>query len=435
MNLKNIIVSPVTGKIAIALMSLAVMSYGSNTKRSVGAGENAGQQLPAHIDVASAIGSPSPINVSQLGSTLTFLPLETSDSSLIGEYAIFSLTRDKVIVNSQNAGVKAFSLADGSYLNSISHRGQDPEAYRETHFLMDGPGDKLFFRGNGDGRWVRYATDGRFLGSFSREERLKRMTPFVVCDTVMVYPITNGVTDPDPYLSVAFVGESGAIIDSVAVVARAATRTDSRSIAGNIEMEQYDGLMRHSMQNSSGFRIGDSPMVYVSSVAQLWRVGDGPIHAMMPFSDTIYEVRAASEPVPVAVMDFGGKGFPAAENGRREMSGDEYMLTDFIETDGKIVFGTGRGWRRPETGLIGYYDKKTGITRLTAAADGFTDDLAGFMPFYPVAATPDGTLVGVLTQEDILKWVEEHPDAAVPSALQPVIDSEEEPNPVLVIVR
>ena len=57
------------------------------------------------------------------------------------------------------------------------------------------------------------------------------------------------------------------------------------------------------------------------------------------------------------------------------------------------------------------------------------------MPFYPVAATPDGTLVGVLTQEDILKWVEEHPDAAVPPALQPVIDSEEEPNPVLVIVR
>ena len=57
------------------------------------------------------------------------------------------------------------------------------------------------------------------------------------------------------------------------------------------------------------------------------------------------------------------------------------------------------------------------------------------MPFFPVAATPDGRYVGIVTQEDIAKWMEEHPDAKVPESLQAVVDSEEEPNPVLVIVR
>ena len=57
------------------------------------------------------------------------------------------------------------------------------------------------------------------------------------------------------------------------------------------------------------------------------------------------------------------------------------------------------------------------------------------MPFYPVVAAPDGSLIGILTQEDILKWLEEHPDATVPQQLQAVVDSEEEPNPVLVILK
>ncbi len=50
-------------------------------------------------------------------------------------------------------------------------------------------------------------------------------------------------------------------------------------------------------------------------------------------------------------------------------------------------------------------------------------------------AAPDGSLIGILTQEDILTWLEEHPDATVPQQLQAVVDSEEEPNPVLVILK
>ncbi|WP_289736996.1 DUF4934 domain-containing protein [Paramuribaculum intestinale] len=422
--------------LALATISLALTSCGGEKKTSSDSDANDDIQLPASIDIASAIGSVSRINVSELGKTLTYLPLETSDTSLLGDDCVFKLTHDKVIVNSKGAGVKAFSLSDGHYLNTIGHYGQDPEAYTYSSFLLDAGNESLLFSGNGSGRWIRYATDGSYLGSFTRVEPLKkRIHPFVLCDTVMVYPIENNITELNPYLSIAFVGESGTMIDSIPIFKRVQSEVEHPRITGNIEMESYNALMRHSTQNIAGFRIGSAPMVYQSSVGLLWRVGAGPIHAMMPFTDTIYEVAAGHQPIPVAVVDFGGKGFPAAKNGIREMSDDEYMLTDLIETDSKIVFGISRGWKKANTGLIGYYDKASNTTRLTHAADGFTDDLTDFMPFYPVTAGPDGSLTGLLTQEDIAKWMEEHPDAKVPEALQAIVDSEEEPNPVLVIVK
>lgn len=113
------------------------------------------------------------------------------------------------------------------------------------------------------------------------------------------------------------------------------------------------------------------------------------------------------------------------------------IVSDMIESSDKLFLGVRKGWRTDddERNFIGYYDKVSGTTHMTRAADGFVDDLTGFMPFYPVVAAPDGSLIGILTQEDILKWIEEHPDATVPQQLQAVADSEEEPNPVLVILK
>ena len=80
---------------------------------------------------------------------------------------------------------------------------------------------------------------------------------------------------------------------------------------------------------------------------------------------------------------------------------------------------------------MGYYDKSSGKAVATDASKGFVDDIEGFMPFNPVLTTPDGDLIGFLKIEDIIKWIEEHPDDELPASLQ---DMPDDANPVIVVV-
>lgn len=62
----------------IMFMAVAALLYGCTGKTGSGEGS-----LPA-VDVAGAIEKPVALKVSDLGSKISYIPLETNDSSLIG---------------------------------------------------------------------------------------------------------------------------------------------------------------------------------------------------------------------------------------------------------------------------------------------------------------------------------------------------------------
>lgn len=415
---------------SLSFAAIALAAAGCGSEKS---------DAPGLIDIAGAIKSPAELKTSDLGRTITYIPLETTDSSLVASRFSLTFASGKVIV-SNTAGslntegsVLAFDLSDGSFCNSIGHAGQDPEAFASVRCVSDAGENAVLFKGNG-GKYVKYGLDGRFMGIVTPEKSMEDMLPAFVDDTVYVYSVYEYFMKPKPMLSVVYAGKSGGMLDSVVVVPE--TPGPELEFNGGISVFINNSMMRNTQQQGGAIKLGSSPRVYMPGYPRLWRVADGKTHAMATFSDTIYEVSAGAQPQPVAVISLGEKAFPGSANGVREMADDEWTLSDLTETPTAMILGVKRGNDEvSETGFIGYYDKRSGTTRMTAADNGFADDLSGFMPFYPVAATTDGALVGILKQEDILKWVEEHPDAEVPSALQPVIDSEEEPNPVLVIVK
>ena len=97
------------------------------------------------------------------------------------------------------------------------------------------------------------------------------------------------------------------------------------------------------------------------------------------------------------------------------------------------MFAVSKGWLGEDNkGYEGLYDKKTGTTIMGEIEKGFQDDLAGFAPFYPVRTNSKGQLIGVMTIEDIDKWLEKHPDAERPAFFDTLA---EDANPVLVIVE
>lgn len=398
------------------------------------------------IDVVTAISSPTELKVSDLGKTITYVPLATNDSSLVGSQWAVTVTDDlalvrnsgSIVVNgatSASAGVMAFSLADGSYLNPVGHGGQDGEAYMFPFFTVDPKTNVLTFDAANDKR-VKYSADGRFLGTYPKYSKsFSAPRPLITDDTIGISALQNTPGQGDPFLSIIFTSESGRLLDSIPVIStQSEEQMGALSFSGAVTFDTFDGYMPHSQADGIAFFVEGQPGMYTAPAPALWRSGD-ELHTLMRFSDTIYSVAMNRAPEAALIFDMGGQGYTPADNGKRDLTENDLMIGEIVETPATLIFGVSKGWNKRANAFIGLYDKKEGTTRATKASEGFADDLTGFMPFFPVAATPDGRYVGIVTQEDIAKWMEEHPDAKVPESLQAVVDSEEEPNPVLVIVR
>lgn len=181
------------------------------------------------IDVTTAISSPTELKVSDLGKTITYVPLATNDSSLVGNNWAVTVTDDLAIVRNSGsiivngattgaAGVLAFSLADGSFLNPVGHGGQDSEAYMFPFFTVDPKTNTLTFDAANDRR-VKYSADGRFLGAYPKYYKsLSTPRPQIIDDTIGISALQNTPGQGEPFLSIVFTSESGRLLDSIPVV-------------------------------------------------------------------------------------------------------------------------------------------------------------------------------------------------------------------------
>ena len=78
------------------------------------------------IDIAGSFEHLTELKVSQLGKNIRYVPLETTDSSLIGNSHNIKLLKDKILVATEGSCL-AFDKQTGKYLGTIGHKGGDPE--------------------------------------------------------------------------------------------------------------------------------------------------------------------------------------------------------------------------------------------------------------------------------------------------------------------
>lgn len=169
----------------------------------------------------------------------------------------------------------------------------------------------------------------------------------------------------------------------------------------------------------------------ISGSNQMWQT-NGSVRFHQAFNDSIYDMSAEGTPITY-VFDTGKWRYPVEEAGKTVMTSAHAFVTDVTETTDKIIFAVSNGWFGEDNkGYVGLYDKKSGATTMGEIEKGFEDDLTGFAPFYPVRTNGKGQLIGVMTIEDITKWVEKHPAEKRPTFIETLA---EDANPVLVIVE
>jgi len=79
------------------------------------------------ISFASEIGKEAVVNLSSIADSISYIPLETSDSSLLGKLGFYICEKGKIYVQSGDR-ITIFDIK-GNYLRTINRKGRGPQEY------------------------------------------------------------------------------------------------------------------------------------------------------------------------------------------------------------------------------------------------------------------------------------------------------------------
>ena len=127
------------------------------------------------IDLEATAREPKPFTQSDLPGTVSFIPLETTDSSLIGMSANIQVSANRILVSSTNQPLLVFDKKTGRFLNQIGQKGEGPEGYADDGFgnlfyWLDQQQEVVYLLGINGHSLLRYDLSGRFLGKTTLPE-------------------------------------------------------------------------------------------------------------------------------------------------------------------------------------------------------------------------------------------------------------------------
>lgn len=167
---------------------------------------------PNAIDIAVSLEHLTELKTSQLGKQIRYIPLETTDSSLIGNSYSIKLSKDHIFV-STNGRCLSFNKQTGKYLGSIGHKGEDPQGYSNANCFIHPHTNNLYFYRQPD-KLVKYDTKGNYLGQVHLPQKISPSLYFTFSDSLILAHYGEGIGQPQASALLYF-NEQGEVKDSL----------------------------------------------------------------------------------------------------------------------------------------------------------------------------------------------------------------------------
>lgn len=411
-----------TGLLATALAGVALTACTSAGSDTAATGT---------VNVAQAMENPTELTTSLIGSKIRFVPLETTDSSLIGEGYKLGVTGDRAIISnfSGKRNVLVFDLNTGKYLNTVGTLGNGPHDYAQPFYLIDQTSGYLFFpSGYGKG-YVVYDTDGNYVTTALPQLNYRQALSLGIADSTLVCAVGKDGGSESRDVRMISYNYEGVPVDSFTIF----PGQEQGYFPG-----RFDGYTEYTPFKVP-FANSDQPITQIANQGKKYMVGDiyptscgTEAHLRETLCDTVYRLTPHGIE-PALIFDMGENSISISERNRRPITSSDLILTTVTESPDKAVFGVSKGWVGDDdhTVHIGIFDRATGKTIMGKAGEGIRDDLGGFMPFEPIITNTKGDFIAILTPEEIDEWLAENPDAPRPDWISTMKPDD---NPILVIV-
>lgn len=99
------------------------------------------------IPLGTAIDARTELNASDCFKQVQYVPLETTDSSLIGKGPYVQVIKDRILISTSQDQCLMFDKETGKFIKQVGHIGNDPEGYRSVFCWGDNETGMIYFNG------------------------------------------------------------------------------------------------------------------------------------------------------------------------------------------------------------------------------------------------------------------------------------------------
>lgn len=290
------------------------------------------------IDIEKGMENAVPeLQVQDHFADVQYVPLETNDSSLIGNLPDVVALEKMLLVSSVNQPLKAFDRATGKYLHEIGHIGNDPEGYAKDewgkiNYWVDAKGGKVYFLGwNND--FQLYDLHGVYLDKLQMptddDFNIAQNYFLIDADTIWGHnklrlfermPSVFYIQGRAPQI-MGIHSWTSTLLPIDEVVSLSNLQGGYVAYGGDLQMVELAGGRKY-------YTAINSP--------SLWRQG-GSVRLKQAFNDTIYTV-SASGLVPYKVVNLGKWHWPEAESFQVDGCKDRIYIDYVLENDRYVYF-------------------------------------------------------------------------------------------------
>jgi len=340
------------------------------------------------IDVAGAVGTGRIIDLSEIAKDINYIPLETTDSSLVGTMYSLVYEAGHIYVRDDEKSVKIFD-STGRYVRTINRCGRGPEEYTNIFNFHVIPHNGNITVLTGSGTIMEYDIFGNFVSK-------------VVKPDLKEYHIVGGLKMAEN-LYVASVFKSGDVGEFCAIV------YDSLSDV-KLKIPNPDYHTGELSVNSSGWGVVKAPSLsqFGNNIRMLHR------DIQM---DTVYSINAGMKLERPFVFDYGAYKEPSdskldiSDNskyikliGILVESADYLFLWFNFRGLSKEPMENGRGH------VVAMYDKNISelslLNQPVKGKMGFKDDIEGGPVFWPRTVSSQEYLVAAYTAVSFMEFAQ-----------------------------
>ncbi len=390
-------------------------------------GESAADGIKT-ISLPDAMGNEKIVNLSEVAQSISYIPLETSDSSLLGniprpilERGVFYVT----ITSGFTSIYKMYSIA-GKYLGQLGRPGRAAGEYHSnidmgSYAISVGPksGNPMIFSTD---KIIEYNKNGRFI-----KEVRSPIDPTYNLMLTRIKPLG------DNYLSV--------YSDH--------NRRNSFFIFFNANGEMVGEIPEYLKRKQGGGTSGANTNEDLTATISLGNM----INVVSPYlydykdnirlignADTLYTFNPKMEKSTLFHFDYGKYKLPLNASWE-ERAQSIFLIAGFTcewESHLYLTYNFGKnepnGYKLPH--VRGLYNKNSGELTLLKRPDpelsGFKNDLDNGSPFWPVHISREGEMIMPLSA---VKFIELSENYDSPEMKRVAATLTEESNPVIVVVK
>lgn len=381
-----------------------------------------------HIDVAGAMEDLTELKISDLGTRVRYVPLETNDSCLIGRNPEIKVLDKQILVKSGD-DLFSFDKETGRFLNAIGHVGDDPEGYQQGGLPTYNDRNGLLYFVRQPDQLQKYDLQGNYRGKDIVPTPPAMPTDYAFIDTLAVGYYNNFGQQNTHNRSLAFFTETGELTDTMNSLLPALPPMGITDI-DRIYVKKFGNMgaiFTHFQNGTASASIAGVPL--------LWKV-EGKLCFKEIFSDTLYNIVRPGSIVPYAVLETGKWHFPAEARQETSGSGNKLLPTIVWENDSIVFFQCVRGLYEDEPEVLnGIYNKTVRTTHMAQESQGIADDVNGFLPFHPNTCGTQGEFAQIVEVSEVLEWLDGHPEAKDNPAFTSLLHLNEENNPIVILVE